>query len=203
MKKILLVCLLGSLSACVSAFAPEVRTEAEALRDGQYRLDPAHATLLFKIRHLGISTYVGRFNSFDATLDFAENQPDGARLDAVIDVSSLDVNNQPFEKTLRGPNWFNADAFPKARFTATAVEVTGENTGIARGELTIRGVTKPFDLNIEFHGGVQNILNGAYTIGFTADGTFDRKDFGIDRFQGFVGDQVRIEFYGEFKRQTA
>ena len=58
------------LSSCVSLLVPTVNTEVVSLKAGQYKLDKAHATLLFKVQHLGLSTYVGRFNNFDASLDF-------------------------------------------------------------------------------------------------------------------------------------
>ncbi len=196
---LLLVALI--VPGCTSALAPSVNTDPTALRDGDYKLDPAHATLLFKISHFGISSYVGRFNSFNAVLDFDEEDPANSSLEAIIDVTSLDVNNRTFEDVLRGPNWFDAGSFPEAKFVSKEITVTSENTGVARGDLTIRGVTRPATLDITFNGGLRNTLTTRYTIGFDASTSFKRSEFGLNRFVGLVGDEVNLEFYGEFQRQ--
>ena len=190
------------LSACASALAPTPNTEPFALREGSYSLDQNHASLLFKIRHLGISDYVGRFNSFNASLEFDPDNPKQSKLDAIIDVTSLDVNNPSFAKTLKGPRWFDTSNHPQARFTATEIIIDDEMTGRAIGDLTIRGITKPATIKIAFNGGLRNSLNaGRYTIGFDGETSFKRSEFGIDRFTTFVSDEVRLEFSGEFVRQ--
>ena len=195
-----LAALLLTQSSCASLAVPNLSAEPEALRDGAYRLDPAHATLLFKVNHLGLSTYVGRFNEFNAVLDFDAANPEAASLEAVIEVGSLDVNNRPFADTLTGPGWFDAENHPQARFVSNDIEITGDNTGIARGSLTLKGVTRPLDIEIIFNGGANNLLTNAYTIGFDAKTSFNRSDYGMRKFRGFVGDKVRLEFYGEFQR---
>ena len=189
------------LTGCASVLAPNVNTEADALRGGAYKLDPLHAALLIKMEHLGLSTYVGRFNSFEATLDFDEAAPEKARLEAVIEIASLDVNNPSFAETLTGSGWLDAGTYPQARFVSREVRITGQSTGEAIGDLTIKGVTQPATLNIVFNGGARNALTTRYTIGFSGTMTVDRMDFGVDRAAGFVGDDVQVEFYGEFQRQ--
>lgn len=201
MRFIFLSAFLLFASACTNLPAPAVNAEAAALREGQYKLDTAHATLLFKVKHFGISSYVGRFNTFDATLDFDPDNASAGRIDALIDVASLDVNNPSFAEKLTGPNWFDAAAYPQARFISTDIIITGENTGVAKGDLTLKGVTKPVDLNITFNGGTRNPLTTRYTIGFDGIAQFNRSDFGVDKFIGIVGDKVVLEFYGEFQRQ--
>ncbi len=189
------------LPGCASLVAPRVATEAAALKEGAYGLDASHAALTFKIDHLGFSNYVGRFERFDAELDFDAADPTAASISAVIDIASLDIANDDFAKTLTGPNWFDAGAFPEATFTSTAIEVTGENTGRMTGDLTLKGVTAPITLDVTFNGGANDILRGGYIVGFSAQGTFDRTDFGIDRFAGVVGNDVTIEIEAEFERR--
>ena len=193
--------LLALTAGCASLITAPANTEAAALRAGEYRLDPAHASLLFKVDHLGLSTYVGRFNSFEATLDFDETDPSAARLDVRVDVASLDVNDADFSATLTGPDWLNAAGHPQAQFTSTRIVVSGENTGVATGDLTLNGVTRPASLAITFRGGARNRLTGRYTLGFDGAMTLDRTAFGIDRFVGAVGTDVTLEFHGEFQRQ--
>lgn len=184
-----------------TAFAPEVETEATALRPGNYALDPAHASLIFKVDHLGFSTYVGRFERFDVSLDFDEDDTAASRIEAVIDMTSLDVANDDFAETLKGSNWFDAAAFPEARFESTDIAVTGENTGTMTGDFTLHGVTAPATLDVTFNGGGRDRLRGAYVIGLSAWGEISRSAFGVDRFNGLVGDTVMIEIEAEFLRQ--
>ncbi|MCI5047520.1 MAG: YceI family protein [Aquisalinus sp.] len=197
-----LISLLALLSvSCASVLAPNVTTEASALRAGTYKLDPAHATLLFKIGHLELSTYVGRFNTFDASLEFDEANPARARLEALVDVRSLDVNNPPFAEKLIGPAWFDTENHPEARFVSTGITVTGETTGVVDGELTLKGITQPVSMDVVFIGGARNTINQRYTVGFEGSMVIDRIAFGVDRYEGLLSDDVTLEFYGEFIRQ--
>lgn len=190
-----------SLAACASLIAPSVKTGQAALRAGDYVLDHDHAALVFKIDHMGFSQFIGRFERFEAALDFDDADAASARLEAAIDITSLDIANDKFATTLMGPQWFHVDAYPKAVFRSTNIEITGDNSGRATGELTLHGVTRPVRLDVTFNGGARDILRGRYVIGFSAVGSFDRKDFGIDRFSGVVGDMVKIEIEAEFLRR--
>lgn len=187
-----------ALSACASLVAPNVVSEPAALKAGTYTLDQKHASLLFKIDHLGYSLYVGRFERFDATLDFDAADAGTAHVEAKIDASSLNVANDDFAKTLMGPDWFDAAGFPEAVFRSTAVEKTGDKIGRMTGDLTLHGVTAPVTLDVTFNGGAQDLLRGGYVVGFSAAGHFSRKTFGIDKFEGIVGDDVEIGINAEF-----
>jgi len=190
------------LSGCASAFAPllkpEVSSEAAALTPGAYTLDPTHASVLFKIDHLGYSQYVGRFERWDATLDFDADDPSSARLDAIVDMTSLDIANDEFAETLMGPDWFDSETHPQAIFRSTEITVTGDNTGTATGDLTLNGVTAPATFDITFNGGGQDALRRAYVVGFSATGEIDRTVFGVDRFSGLITDTVSLEIEAEF-----
>ena len=194
------------MSACASTLAPlvapNVDTDANALEEGAYRLDRDHAALTFRVDHLGFSDYVGRFERFDATLDFDPEQPEAARVEAIIQMTSLDVANDEFAETLKGPQWFHTARYPEALFVSTAIEITGDNTGIMTGDLTLRGKTAPVSLNVVFNGGARDRLRrGAYIVGFSAVGAFDRTVFDVDRFSGVVGDEVTIAIEAEFMRR--
>ncbi|MEX0643685.1 MAG: YceI family protein [Parvularculaceae bacterium] len=189
-----------SLAACASLVAPDVRTEPAALRSGAYSLDKEHGSLLFKVKHLGYSLYVGRFDRFDASLDFDETSPAAAKAEAIIDMSSLDVANDAFAETLRGPDWFDAARYPEAVFRTTAIAVSGDNSGTMTGELTLHGVTRPVSLDVVFNGGASDFLRGGYVVGFSARGSIKRSDFGVDKYGAIVGDEVAIEIEAEFVR---
>lgn len=174
--------------------------EPAALRPGRYRLDPAHAAVGFKVDHLGFSRFAGRFNRFDASLDFDAATPEAARLEVLLDIASLDVNAPVFADTLRGPGWFDAARFPQARFVSQRVTPLGPNTGKVAGDLTLHGVTAPFILNVTFNGGAANALSGRYTLGFSANGRLRRSAFGIDALVPAVGDAVELDIEAEFQQ---
>lgn len=186
------------LGACASLVAPKVASEPAALKAGAYKLDPNHASLIFRVNHLGYSRYLGRFEKFDAALDFDAANASAARVEAKVEIASLDVANDDFARTLMGRNWFDAAAYPEAVFKSTLIEKTGETTGRMTGDLTLHGVTAPVTLDVAFNGGAQDLLRGGYVVGFSAHGSFSRKAFGVDRFEGIVGDDVAIEIEAEF-----
>lgn len=188
------------LVSCDRLLTPDFETDIAELSTGQYTLDPDHATLLWKINHLGFSTFIGRFNEFDASLDFDPENIGNSKLEVIINTPSLDINNAEFAEELRGPNWFNSEEFPQAVYRTTSLLESNENSFVFQGELTLLGVTAPVPLNVEFHGGGRNFLTRANTIGFSANTTFQRSAFGLDRFTSFgVGDDIELEVHVEFQ----
>ncbi len=198
------------ISACSSLAVPSIvrpnfETETVKLREGNYKLDPVHSTLLFKIEHLNLATYVGRFNQIDASLQFNPAALEETVLEGVVAVGSIDTNNAEFDAILAGSDWFDAEQYPQARFLSTQVNARPLDDGrielAVDGELTLRGVTRPVSLTAVFNGGADNLLTRKYTLGFSAFGSFMRSDFGIARFPGLVSDRVDLEFFAEFQRQ--
>lgn len=189
------------LGGCSTLVTPDKTAQISALKPGAYQIDPQHSTLLFKIEHLGLSTYVGRFNDFSASLEFDPANLEATRLDARVDTTSVDVDDSIVEGTLQNSDWFHSEQFPQAAFTSTAIEPLGDNRFIFSGNLTLRGVTKRVSFQGRFNGGATNLLTRRYTLGFTASGTINRTDFGIDRYTALVGEEVELEFYAEFQRQ--
>lgn len=187
------------LVSCDRLLTPDFETEITELSSGQYTLDPAHATLLWKINHLGFSTFIGRFNTFDASLDFNPENIGSSTLEVIIDTASLDINNAEFAEELRGDNWFDVANFPQAVYRTTSLIEENGNSFVFAGELTLLGVTAPVNLNVDFHGGGRNFLTRANTVGFSANTTFQRSVFGLDRFTSFgVGDDIELEIHVEF-----
>ena len=203
--KSLLIASCLALASC-STFTPIPKTSAAAaFTSGNYTLDKTHAALLVRISHFGVSEYVGRFNDIDAVLDFDADNPTAAKLRAVVQTASLDVNNEGFAKTLTGNEWLDSAAHPQAIFVLDNVTVTGGNRGKASGQLTLRGVTQPVTFDVEFLAGLNNPLTRKYTVGFEAHGEIKRSDFGIDKYLSIAGDKfdfdtVKLDFIGEFQR---
>lgn len=199
MVRVTAICVLASLlTACAALLMPSADRTLAELPEGSYYLDPAHTRVLFKIDHLGISSYIGRFNDADASLTFDPSAPEQTRLSATVDMHSLDVNDTDFAADLMSCAWLCAERFPEARFKTTGnTRIEGETLYVP-GELFFRGHTQPLELVVTLRGGVNNPLTGDYTLGFDAHLTFRRSDFGMGRYIPMVGDEVRIEIYTEF-----
>jgi polyisoprenoid-binding protein YceI len=198
----LLLLFAALLTGCVSVVRPNYTQTLSELRSGDYSLDPEHAYVHFNIEHLGLSTVVGRFNSVDATLNFDPASIEELQLDGVIDVASIDMNNQSLENQLRGSDWLNTQGFPEARFQTKSIIAAQNNDFVIVGEFSLRGITQPMSLNATFKGGADNLLTGKYTLGFSASGSFLRSDFGIDTFAALVADEVFIEIHAEFQKNN-
>ncbi|MGV8997439.1 MAG: YceI family protein [Parvibaculaceae bacterium] len=177
-----------------SAAAPEAATEATAeapakplpvVSDapaGAYALDKAHASLIFRVSHLGFSNFTGRFTKYDATLTFNPANPSTMDFTGKVDPSSLALDNPPagFIADLLGSAWFDVAKYPDMSFKTTSVTVTGPNTAELTGDFTMHGVTKPLTLSVTFNGGYAgNIYDPQARIGFSAHGTLKRSDYGM------------------------
>jgi len=194
----------AALAACGYLLPSHNQTvELGKLPGGAYRLDPEHASLLFKLDHFGFSELVGRFDRFEASLDFDPEHPEAARLVVLIDPASIDLNLPKFEQDLRGPDWFDVARFPQARFESREIQITGDKTGKVTGDLTVHGATAPVVLEVTFNGGADSLLTGRYTLGFVASGTLSRSAFGLGAYAPAVGDQVTLEIHAEFQRTGA
>jgi polyisoprenoid-binding protein YceI len=189
------------ISGCGYLLQPNVQQGMVNLESGSYVLDPRHTTVLFKIDHLGLSKFVGRFNHVEATLDYDPKNPAAAKLSAQIDIASIDVNNPDFAETLLGSSWFNAVRYPQASFVTTSVELVDGNRAQFIGDLTLLGITAPIALDIYFNGGANNMLTGRYTLGFSASSRFKRSIFGMDQYIPAIGDDVELEVHAEFLRR--
>lgn len=192
MKNIFLIaCATLALAACSpetdkskesAAVAAPIKPIATDLPAGAYKLDKSHASLIFRVNHLGFSQYTSRFSTFDIQMELDPANPTAASLEATIDVTSLGLENPPpgFTETLLGPEWLDAGQFPTMTFRSTAVELTGPSTARITGDFTLHGVTKPIALNATFNGGyVGHPLDPNARIGFSATGVLKRSEFGV------------------------
>ena len=189
MKHILPLVGLGmALAACQPApkaadaeqpAAPQAAMEAPA---GDYKLDPLHSTLIFRVNHIGFSKYVSRFETFDAALHLDPKAPETSTIAVTIDPASLAVPNPPegFLDDLRGKEWLDAKQFPAITFKSTRVEVTGPRTARVTGDFTLRGVTRPMVLEATLNGGYAgHPMDPNARVGLSATETFKRSDFGM------------------------
>ena len=197
----LLLISFGLLGSCTSLVRPNFTQELVELRSGQYQLDKMHSYLNFRIDHLGLSKIIGRFNDFEATLDFDPENPTAMKLTGVLAANSIDINNTDLESTLQESDWLDSERYPQIVFTSESVEETGGNQFAVNGTLSMRGVSRPVTLEARFNGGADNIITRKYTIGFQANANILRSEFGMDTFTAFAGNEIEIELHGEFLRQ--
>jgi polyisoprenoid-binding protein YceI len=165
---------------------PATRTTTELpLATGTWTVDPSHSGVYFEVRHIGLSNVRGRFNRFDARLTVGETLPD-TRVEATIELSSVDTNQPARDANLLGADFFSAEQHPAMTFRSTGVRAAagGDHQLDGRyrldGELTLNGITRPVTLDVEFHGVETYPLDGSVHAGFSATTTVDRGDFGID-----------------------
>lgn len=197
----LLISSLMLLQGCASWLKPELEYNVIAMEPGNYSLDTDHASLLFKVDHMGFSTFVGRFNQFDAQLNFNAAKPTQSSLQATVDMTSVDVNNEKFEKALKGSFWLNTKKYPQAYFETTSAQQISEQVLRFKGNLTFLGVTKPIFVDVTINGAADNLVSGKYTIGFSALATFKRSEFGLSTFIPTVGDDIELEIHAEFQQR--
>lgn len=197
-----LIASLGGCARLVSAVS-QPSIEPAALVAGNYAIDPAHASVVFRVEHMGLSHYVGRFNELDASLDIDPNAPANARLDARIAADSIDTGNEALEEKLVAPAMFDAARFQELRFVSTAVRVLDATHAEIDGLLTIKTVERPVTLAVTFNGGAFNPLTGKETLGFSATTAIERSAFGLSEWIPLVGDRVAIAIEAEFQRTGA
>jgi polyisoprenoid-binding protein YceI len=191
------------LLALFAASCATPTTDPLHLPAGEWQLDPAHASVIWQVRHMGLSWYTGRFDTVDARLDFDPARPEASRLTVHIDPASISTGDPGFDRQL-AQDWFHAGRHPQIRFVSERVDTTGENRGRVEGLLFLNGHRAPLVLEVEFNGGLDNVLTGRDTIGFSATATLDRTDFGVGNLpQTVLGHEVRVIVEAEFVRRGA
>jgi len=143
-----------------------------------WAIDPIHSEVLFKIKHLVISTVTGSFKKFQGTVITSGDDFNNAKVNFTIDVNSIDTNQSHRDEHLLSADFFESTAYPQIKFQSTSF--TKESSGDYKmtGNLTIKEVTKPVVLNVEY-GGSQKDMYGNIKHGFEITGKINRKDFGM------------------------
>ncbi len=158
-----------------------------------YKIDTkgAHASIKFKIKHLGYSWLYGRFDTFDGTLMLDEKAPENSTIEVTINTSSINSNHAERDKHLKGSDFLDVKKYPNATFKSTSVSKSGDNTGTIKGELTLHGVTKTIEIPVTHIGGGSDPWGG-YRQGFSGSTTLTLKDYGIDFNLGPASTQVEL-----------
>ena len=189
--------------AAVTGAAWEARAETARepkLRPGAYVLDRNQASLNWLTSDANASRYRGAFTAFDARLALDPSRPERTRLALTIDARSIESADDRLDDQLRAPEVFDTARHPTAEFRTTRVLSTGPSTARVFGDLTLKGVTRPVELDVRFKPPAEASAGGAQKIGFSAATVVDRTEFGVAAFAPSMSEHVRLTFNGEFAR---
>ena len=171
-----------------------------------YKIDAAHSDILFKVKHLMITTVTGSFKAFDATLTADKEDFSDAQISFTADVNSLDTRSEQRDGHLKSNDFFNAEQFPELKFTSTSFTKNGD-AYILKGDLTIRDVTKSVELKTDYTGAMVDPW-GQKKVGFEVEGTIKRKEFGLswdavtEAGGVVVSDDVKLQLNVQFIQQN-
>lgn len=163
-----------------------------------WQVDAAHSTLTFTNTYQTVS-YTGQFRRFTATIDYDPGDLAHAKFDVSVDITSLDTQNAERDHTALGADFFDAMKFPRAHFVTTSFHKTAEGKVIADGTLTLRGISKPVTLDVEF-----STRGDGATLDVTA--RLKRLDFGIGAGEwadpSMIGDEVTVHGHLVLRQTT-
>jgi len=143
---------------------------------GTYRLDPTHTRADFEARHLMVTKVRGGFTDIAGVIEVAE-EPGGSSVTVSIPTEGISSGTADRDAHLRSPDFLDVENHPEMTFRSTSIEPRGAGWTL-RGELTVRGVSRPVTLDMEFHGVVADPW-GNERIAFSASTTIDREDWGL------------------------
>jgi polyisoprenoid-binding protein YceI len=165
---------------------------------GDYVVDPSHSRIGFVARHAMVTKVRGSFNEFEGAGTFDAEDPSRSRLEVTIQAKSIDTRNADRDGHLRGNDFFDMDTYPEIRFASTTVAFHGETLQVT-GDLTIKGVTKPVTVDLEYTGTAIDPW-GNRRVGLEGNVTVNRKDWGVtwnaalEAGGVLVSEKVQLEF---------
>lgn len=153
---------------------------SSALKAADYVIDTkdAHAFIQFRVQHLGYSWLYGRFNEFGGKFSYDEAAPEKASIEVNIKTSSVDTNHAERDKHIRSDDFLHVEKYPQAKFVSSSYTPGKDGTGTLKGNLTLHGVTKPVEIDVQFVGAGKDPWGG-YRVGFEGKTRFAMADFGI------------------------
>ena len=173
----------------------------------KWNIDPTHSEVQFKVKHLMITTVTGYFKKFNLEVETgSEDFTTAKKIEFTADIDSIDTNNEQRDTHLKSADFFHAEEHGQLRFVGTKYEANGEEAKL-HGDLTIRGITRPVTVNVEF-GGIVVDPYGQTKAGFTVSGKISRKDFGLtwnavtEAGSVVVSDEIKIHAEVQLVKQA-
>ena len=147
-------------------------------------LDPTHSELGFKIKHLMITNVSGAFKDFNVEVESRNQDLTTAQIHATVQIDSIDTHNEQRDAHLKNSDFFEAEQYPQMLFNSTKVEKADDENYLVYGNLTLKGITKPVKLNVEYSGVTKDPW-GSERAGFIVTGKINRSEWGIN-FNGVL-----------------
>lgn len=194
----------GGPSAVVGAGAQarDAKVAYAPIPAGEFKIDPAHSTIGFAVRHYEINWVDGRFKEFEGTIRYDDKDVTKSSVEFTAKVESIDTGVAARDKHLRTADFFEVEKYPTLTFKSTRVERNGKDSYVLHGDLTLKGVTKPVRLPFSLTGAIKD-PRGNTRVGVEAQTKLNRRDFGIN-FGGpleagglQIGDEVTINLHLE------
>ncbi len=169
------------------------------LQAAQYKIDPAHSFVEFRIKHLGYSWLYGRFNRVEGTLNYDSENPQSSDITVEIDTTSVDTNHAERDKHLRSGDFLDVEKFPVATFKTTSFAATDKG-GTLIGKLTLHGITQDVSIEVDKIGEGKDPWDG-YRAGFSGTMNLLRADYGIAYNLGPAAETLELRLGIEGIRQ--
>ena len=172
-----------------------------------WKIDPSHSRAVFSVRHMMISNVHGQFEKINGNVEFDEAVPARSTVDVQIEAASIDTRDERRDGHLRSPDFFDAEHYPYLAFKSRRVEVLDDSHGRLHGDLTIKNITKPVVLAVEYNGQARSPY-GATSAGFSASTKINRKDWELNWNMALetggvlVGETININIDLEIVKQA-
>jgi len=186
-----------AMKKLILLFAAMLATSSLALAADAYKIDGAHSSANFTVKHMGISTVHGRFTDVSGTILYDEKTPENSSVTAVIKTASVNTDNATRDKHLNTPDFFDTAKYPEIRFQSTSVRKVGGDKYVAVGNLTIKDVTKPVEIPFTLAAGKG--AKGEPRLGIEGTLTINRFDYHVSYDPSGMGvsKDVNIELSAE------
>lgn len=182
--------LLASAALAFSLATPVLAAEP-------WTIDESHTAITFSVNHFGYSTVHGFFRAFDGKLQLDPKAPADSSVEFTIDAASLDTLWAKRDEHIKSADFLDVAKYPTITFKSTKVEPMGADAAKVVGDLTIKGVTRPVELDVKLNKLEPSPVTKAETAGFTATTVFKRSDFGVTTFVPAVGDDLTVRIDSE------
>jgi polyisoprenoid-binding protein YceI len=173
----------------------------------KWSIDPMHSEVQFKVKHLVISTVSGFFKSFEGSVETDNENFEHANIDFSIDINSIDTTQPARDEHLKSAEFFDAATYPHIKFQSTSFKKIGDDDYALTGNLTIKNVTKPVTLDVEFGGSAADFY-GNTKAGFEITGKINRKEFGLtwdgvtEAGSIVVGEDIKLTINAQLTKQA-
>jgi polyisoprenoid-binding protein YceI len=192
----------NKLLFAVTAVALSLAGASVSAQTSTWTIDPAHSSVNFTIRHMGVSNVHGSLSGIKGTVNYNEKDITKSSVENTIDAATISTGVEARDKHLKSPDFFDVEKYPTISFKTTSIKKTDGKLQLI-GDLTLHGVTKSITLDVDGPAPAQSGPNGKTISGFSAEGTIHRSDFGIGHKFGaaMIGEDVKFSIDVEIDKQ--